>query len=83
MGAFTPWRACPGSQQRPPALLLPMPTCQTCGAQVTLLAEVGPNAEGPLPWVEREYTPVSSAKQWELGKCELLVKVYPGGLTLT
>ena len=47
---------------------------------VTLLAEVGPNAEGPLPWVEREYTPVSSAKQWELGKCELLVKVYPGGL---
>jgi hypothetical protein len=29
---------------------------------VTLLAEVGPNAEGPLPWVEREYTPVSSAK---------------------
>ena len=54
-----------------------MPTCQTCGAQVTLLAEVGPNAEGPLPWVEREYTPVSSAKQWELGRCELLVKVLP------
>jgi ferredoxin-NADP reductase len=23
---------------------------------------------------------VSSAKQWELGKCELLVKVYPGSL---
>ena len=60
-----------------------MPTCQTCGAQVTLLAEVGPNAEGPLPWVEREYTPVSSAKQWELGRCELLVKVYPRGLTVT
>ena len=50
---------------------------------VTLLAEVGPNAEGPLPWVEREYTPVSSAKQWELGRCELLVKVYPRGLTVT
>lgn len=49
-------------------------------AQVSLLAEVGPNAEGPLPWVEREYTPVSSAKQWELGKCDLLVKVYPGGM---
>ena len=51
-----------------------------CEAQVSLLAEVGPNAEGPLPWVEREYTPVSSAKQWELGKCDLLVKVYPGGM---
>ena len=24
----------------------------------TLLAEVGANEEGPLPWVEREYTPV-------------------------
>lgn len=24
----------------------------------TLIAEVGPNGEGPLPWVEREYTPV-------------------------
>ena len=45
----------------------------------TLLAEVGPNAEGPLPWVERDYTPVSSAKEWEAGRCELLVKVYPHG----
>ena len=45
----------------------------------TLLAEIGPNSEGPLPWVEREYTPISSAKDWEAGRCELLVKVYPGG----
>jgi hypothetical protein len=45
----------------------------------TLLAEVGPNAEGPLPWLEREYTPISTAKEWEQGKCELLVKVYANG----
>ena len=46
---------------------------------VTLLAEVGPNGEGPLPWVERDYTPVSTALEWERGRCELLVKVYPDG----
>ena len=45
----------------------------------TLLAEVGSNDEGPLPWVERDYTPISSAKDWEKGRCELLVKVYPRG----
>ena len=45
----------------------------------TLLAEVGPNAEWPLPWVERDYTPVSSAKEWEQGRCELLIKVYRDG----
>ena len=45
----------------------------------TLLAQVGPNGEGPLPWVEREYTPISSAKEWEQGKCEILIKVYPDG----
>ena len=33
----------------------------------TLLAEVGRNEEGPLPWVERDYTPVSGAKEWEQG----------------
>ena len=26
----------------------------------TLLAEVGANGEGPLPWVERDYTPIST-----------------------
>lgn len=45
----------------------------------TLLAQVGPNGEGPLPWVEREYTPISSAKEWEQGRCEILIKVYPDG----
>lgn len=45
----------------------------------TLLAEVGPNEEGPLPWVERDYTPVSSAKDWEQGRCDILIKVYPHG----
>ena len=29
----------------------------------TLLAEVGANDEAPLPWVERDYTPISSAHQ--------------------
>ena len=45
----------------------------------TLLAEVGPNGEGPLPWVERDYTPVSTAHEWEQGTCELLVKIYGDG----
>eukprot|EP00930_Biecheleria_cincta_P098521 TRINITY_DN90177_c0_g1_i1.p1 TRINITY_DN90177_c0_g1~~TRINITY_DN90177_c0_g1_i1.p1 ORF type:complete len:766 (+),score=177.59 TRINITY_DN90177_c0_g1_i1:37-2298(+) len=47
---------------------------------VTLLAEVGANSEGPLGWVEREYTPVSSDSDWNEGRLELLVKVYPLGL---
>ena len=45
----------------------------------TLLAEVGPNDEGPLPWIERDYTPISSAKDWEAGRCDILIKVYPDG----
>ena len=45
----------------------------------TMLAEVGSNQEGPLPWIERDYTPISCAKEWETGKCDLLVKVYPDG----
>lgn len=49
----------------------------------TLLAEVGENEEGPLPWVEREYTPVSTGKDWESGRCDLLVKVYPDGTATT
>jgi hypothetical protein len=46
----------------------------------TLLAEIGQNGEGPLPWIEREYTPVSTAREWDLGRCELLVKIYKDGL---
>ena len=45
----------------------------------TMLAELGSNQEGPLPWIERDYTPISCAKEWETGKCDLLVKVYPDG----
>ena len=45
----------------------------------TLLAEVGYNVEGPLPWIERDYTPISSAKDWEKGKCDILIKIYEGG----
>ena len=45
----------------------------------TMLAEVGPNSEGPLPWIERDYTPISSAKEWDSGKCDLLIKCYPDG----
>ena len=50
----------------------------------TLLAEVGEarNAEGPLPWIERDYTPISTAHEWEQGRCDILIKVYlePAGL---
>jgi len=46
----------------------------------TLLAEVGANAEGPLPWIERDYTPVSTAHDWEQGRVELVVKIYENGL---
>jgi len=35
--------------------------------------------ERPLPWVERDYTPISSAKEWEQGKCDILIKIYPNG----
>ena len=45
----------------------------------TLLAEVGANDEGPLPWIERDYTPVSTAKEWDQGRCSLLIKVYSDG----
>ena len=42
----------------------------------TMLAEVGSNAEGPLPWIERDYTPISTAHDWERGLCDILIKVY-------
>jgi Thioredoxin-like [2Fe-2S] ferredoxin/Oxidoreductase FAD-binding domain len=45
----------------------------------TLLAAVGRNVEGPLPWIERDYTPISSAKEWDQGKCDILIKIYNDG----
>merc|ERR1719277_1544154 len=46
----------------------------------TLLADVGTNSEGPLPWIERDYTPISTAKEREQGKCDILIKIYDTGL---
>ena len=43
---------------------------------VTMLGEVCPNDEGPLPWIERDYTPISSALEWERGRCDILIKIY-------
>mmetsp|Transcript_19569 Transcript_19569/g.40356 ORF Transcript_19569/g.40356 Transcript_19569/m.40356 type:complete len:298 (-) Transcript_19569:2386-3279(-) len=55
-----------------------MPTPKTW--HVTLLAEVGgPSGEGPLPWIERDYTPVSGALEWERGTCDILIKIYGDG----
>jgi NAD(P)H-flavin reductase len=34
--------------------------------------------EGPLPLLEREYTPISSAEDWADGHVTLLVRLYPG-----
>jgi hypothetical protein len=45
----------------------------------TLLGEVGSNKEGPLPWIERDYTPISTALEWERGRCDILIKVYSDG----
>ena len=44
----------------------------------TLLAYVGKasNKEGPLPWIERDYTPISTAQDWEQGRCDILIKLY-------
>ena len=47
---------------------------------VTMLGEVGLNGEGPLPWIERDYTPISSALEWERGRCDILIKIYNDGL---
>lgn len=47
---------------------------------VTFLAEIGPNLEGPLPWVERDYTPISTAADWENGRCDIVMKIYDDGL---
>jgi len=45
----------------------------------TLLAEIGPNCEGPLQWIERDYTPISTAREWESGKVDILIKIYEKG----
>ena len=39
----------------------------------------GDEREGPLPWIERDYTPISSALDWERGRCSILIKVYDDG----
>jgi len=41
-------------------------------------AAPGPNLDGPLPWVERDCTPVGSAV--ERGRCEILIKIYGDGV---
>ncbi|CAE7223562.1 unnamed protein product [Symbiodinium pilosum] len=46
---------------------------------ITLLAKVGANAEGPLGWIERDYTPISTCHEWEQGKCDILIKIYGDG----
>ena len=35
-----------------------------------------------LPWIERDYTPMSTAHDWEQGRCDILIKLYldPPGL---
>ncbi|VEU41223.1 unnamed protein product, partial [Pseudo-nitzschia multistriata] len=45
----------------------------------TMLGAVGANPEGPLPWIERDYTPISSALEWERGRCSILIKIYGDG----
>lgn len=45
----------------------------------TLLAPVGVNDEGPLPYIERDYTAISTAWEWEAGRCRLLIKIYQYG----
>jgi len=45
-----------------------------------MLGEVGANSEGPLPFIERDYTPISSALEWERGRCAILIKIYNDGL---
>ena len=35
--------------------------------------------EGPLPLLERQYTPVSSMEDWAQGHVTLLVRLYPAG----
>eukprot|EP00971_Amphidinium_carterae_P223075 4426455-Amphidinium_carterae.1 len=40
----------------------------------------GTEDAGPLPWIERDYTPISSAKDWECGRCDILIKIYPDGI---
>lgn len=45
----------------------------------TLLAPVGVNDEGPLPYIERDYTAISTAQEWKEGTCRLLIKIYLHG----
>lgn len=38
------------------------------------------SCQDPVPCIERAYTPVSSATDWENGKCDLLIKIYSQGI---
>jgi pentatricopeptide repeat protein len=51
----------------------------SCLWHTTLLAHAPAGTEGPCPWVERDYTPISTFGDWVLGKCDLLIKAYPDG----
>lgn len=46
---------------------------------ISMLGEIGWNKEGPLPWIERDYTPISGALEWERGQCDIMIKIYPNG----
>ena len=51
---------------------------EATGAEARAEAAAGAavdNEEGPLPWVERDYTPISTAHEWEQGRCDILIKV--------
>lgn len=45
---------------------------------VTMLGELNTD-EGPLPWIERDYTPISTGLEWERGSCSILIKIYNDG----
>ena len=50
------------------------------GRQASLITlKFEANEEGPLPWIERDYTPISTAKEWEQGLCDILIKIYDDG----
>lgn len=42
---------------------------------VTLFASIGDSED----LVDRDYTPISTTRQWEEGTCDLLIKIYPDG----
>jgi len=45
----------------------------------TLRVESVNTCQGSAPYTERAYTPISSATEWENGRCDLLIKIYSSG----